>query len=118
MRRPDLDVVVQGEQAIMQRVEDSRRAVARLDREVGPRDVADEQRVAGQHRPRIASTSGVPQHERGVLGAMARCVHGLNLQVAYRKLPAVGERLVRILRAGELVNMDGRPRGPGQAAVS
>ena len=118
MPGPDLDVVVQGEQAIMQRVEDPRRAVARLDREIGPRDVADEQRVAGQHRPGIACASGIAQHERGVLGAVAGRMHRLDLQVAHAKPPAVGERLVRVLGPGELVDVDRRSGGPGQAAVS
>ncbi len=118
MRRPDLDVVVQGEQAFVQRFEDRLRAVARLDRQIGSRDVADEQRVAGQHRPRIASASGIAQHERGVLGAVAGRVHRLDLQVAHAESPAVGERLVRVLGPGELVDVDRRSGGPGQAAVS
>ena len=118
MPGPNLDVVVQGQQAIVQGSEDPRRAVARLDREIGPRDVADEQRVAGQDGPGVASSRGVAQDERGVLGAVAGRVHRLDLQVVDAEPPAVGKRLVRILGPGELVDVDGRSRGPGQPAVS
>ena len=61
---PDLDVVAQAEQAVQRRVQLAR-AVLGLDGEVGPRDVADEQRVAGQERP-------VVDEERAVLGTVAR----------------------------------------------
>ena len=36
-----------------ERVEQALGALARLDREVGPRGVSDEQRVAGEHDPRL-----------------------------------------------------------------
>ena len=89
-----------------------------FDREIGARHVADEQRVAGQDGPGVASPRGVAKHERCVLGAVARRVHGPDLQVVDAKLPAVGKRLVRILGLGELVDVDRRSGGPGQPAVS
>ena len=117
MAGPDLHVIVQGQQAPVQRIEDRLRAVAGLDRQIRARDVADEQRVAGQDRPGIVGASGIVQHERGVLGAVAGRMHRLDLQVAHAKPPAVGERLVRILGPGELVDVDRRPGGPGQPTV-
>ena len=68
---PHLDVVGQREQLLVQRAEDAARALLLVDREVGARDVADEQRVAGQHRPRLVAARGVDQRERRVLGPVA-----------------------------------------------
>ena len=62
----------QRQQLVVQRAEDAARALLLVDREVGPGDVADEQRVAGEHGPRLVAARGVDQHERGVLGAVAR----------------------------------------------
>ena len=105
-------------QPLVQRAEDPGRALARLDREVGAGDVADEQRVAGQDGPGIAAAIGVAEQEGGVLGPVAGRVHRLDLDVAEAKRPAVGERLVRVLGVGELVDVDGRARRPGEPAVS
>ena len=58
------------EQLLSERGEDLARAVLLLDREVGPCDVADEQRVAGEHGPRLGSTGGVDEREGRVLGAV------------------------------------------------
>ena len=65
-------VVGQRQQRVVQRAEDAARALLLVDREVGPGDVADEQRVAGQHRPRLGAARGVDQRERRVLGPVAR----------------------------------------------
>ena len=64
-------VVGQLEQPLVQRAEDAAGALGLLDREVGPRDVADEQRVAGEHRPRLVAARGVDQREGGVLRPVA-----------------------------------------------
>ena len=50
--RVDLDAVSELDEPA-QRVEEALRALARLDREVGPRGVADEERVAGEDDPRL-----------------------------------------------------------------
>ena len=55
----------------MQRAEDAAGALLLLDGEVGAGDVADEQRVAGQHGPRLVAARGVDQREGGVLGPVA-----------------------------------------------
>ena len=115
---PDLDLVGERQQALVQRAVDLRRAVARLDREVGAGDVADEQRVAGEHRPGLAAAPGVAEQERGVLGPVAGGVEGLDLDLAEAKLPAVLERLVRVLGLGERVDVDRRAGRAGQAAVA
>ena len=75
---PDLDLVGQRQQPLVQRAEDVGRALARLDREVGAGDVADEQRVAGQDRDRVAAAAGVAEQERGVLGPVAGRVDRLD----------------------------------------
>ena len=67
MARPHLDVVAERQQLLVQRPEDPARALLLLDRQIGPRDVAHEQRVAGQHRPRLVAARGVDERERGVL---------------------------------------------------
>ena len=94
--RPHLDVVAEPEQLALQRREDPARAVGLLDREVGPRDVVDEQGVAGQDRPRLLAAPGVDQRERGVLGTVARRVQRAHPQRAQLELVAVAERLVLV----------------------
>ena len=68
---PDLALRRQREQLVAQRAEDPARALGLLDREVGARDVVDEQRVAGQDRPRPLAARGVDERERRVLGPVA-----------------------------------------------
>ena len=85
--------------SVAQGVEDPARALGLLDGQVGPRDVADEQRVAGQHRPRLLAAARVDQRERGVLGPVAGRVQGADRQRAERPLVAVGERLVLVVGA-------------------
>ena len=119
MPGPDLDLVGQRHQPLVQRAEDLGRALARLDREVGAGDVADEQRVAGQDRDRIAAAGGVAEQERGVLGPVAGGVDRLDRgPVPELEDPAVGERLVLVLGLGQLVDVDRRPGRPRQAAVA
>ena len=94
------------------------RALLGLDREVGARDVADEQRVAAQHRGRLAAEVAVAQHEGGVLGPVAGGVDGLDLNRAEAQDPAVVEGLVRVLGVGEPIDVDRRPGGTGEATVT
>ena len=97
--RPDLDLVVEHQQALVQGAEHLGRTLARLDREVGPGDVADEQRVAAEQRPGGAAAAGVAQQEGGVLGPVAGRVDRLDPDLAQLQHPAVGEGLVRVLGA-------------------
>ena len=92
-----------------QRSEEILGALARLDREVGPRGVADQQRVAGQQ---VAF-----DEEAAVLGPVAGRVHHANRQRADRDLGAVLERLVRVLGLGERVDRDAHVVLEREAAV-
>ena len=117
--RPDLDLVRERRGGARAR---SGRCPRRPSRasigQVRSRDVADEQRVAGQDRPWIVSPPGVTEQERGVLGAVARRVDGLDRERPELQDPAVGEGLVRVLGIGELVDVDRRPGRAGQPAVT
>ena len=53
-----------------------------------------------------------------MLGPVARRVHRLDLDLAELQPPAVGERLVRVLDVGELVDVDRRPGRPRQPPVA
>ena len=114
---PDLRRVGQRQQR-PQRAEHAARALLALDRQVRPRDVADEQRVAGQDRPRLGAARGVGQHERRVLGPVPGRVQRAHAQGAERELPAVVERLVRVARARLAVDVDDRAGRGREAAVA
>ena len=115
---PDLGFLRQGHETIVQRAEDVDGALARLDRQIGPGDVADEERVAAQHRPGLVAAGGVAQQERGVLGPMAGGMDRLDRRsLAERQRPAVDERLVRVLGRRQLVDVDRRPGCPRQSPV-
>ena len=121
MPGPDLDVVVQGQKRRSCRdPKISAAPCARLDREIGPGDVADEQRVAGQDGPGVASRGGVAQHKRGVLGAVARRVRSPRSSqvVDAESLQPSANGSCGYSAPAELVDVDRRSRGPGQPAVS
>ena len=115
---PHLARVRQRQQRVVQAGEDAARALVALDRQVGPGDVADEQRVAGQHRPRLVAAAAVDERERGVLGPVAGRVQRADDDVAELELPAVVERLVVVLGRGEAVDVDRRAGGERQPAVA
>ncbi len=92
-----------------QAVEQPLGAGHRLDREVGPRRVADEERVAGEHEPRLRAARAVDHGERAVLGPVARRVDRAEHDVAEHDLRSVDERLVRERRAGGLVHPHRQP---------
>ena len=71
MTRPDLGRVGQRQQLVVQRAEDPPRALVLVHGEVGAGDVADEQRVTREDRPRLVAAPPIDQRERGVLGAVA-----------------------------------------------
>ncbi len=115
---PDLDVVGQGQQPVAQRVEDPAGTLRPLDREVGPRDISDEQAVAGQHSPGLVAAAQVGQQEAGVLGAVARRVQRLDQQRTQLELVAMVERLVLERGRDQAVDVDGRTGGGRQPTVS
>ena len=104
----DLDVVRQlGEPP--QRGEQVLGALARVDGEVGPRRVADQQRVAGQQ---VAL-----DEEAAVLGPVAGRVQHLDRERADDQLVAVRERLARVLGLGQRVDRDRHAVLEREAAV-
>ena len=117
MAGPHLARVGQREQSLVQRVEDAVRALARVDGEVGPRDAADEQRVAGEHRPRLGTALGVDEREGGVLGPVAGRVQGADHEPSELELPSVVEWLVVVLGLRGAVQVDGRAGRGGQAPM-
>src|SRR5450432_1267046 len=76
MPRPQLTVIGELEQRVAQRVKDALRTLLLLDGQVRPGDVADEQRVASQHRPRLRTAGSVSEREGGVLRAVTWRVQG------------------------------------------
>jgi hypothetical protein len=117
MAGPDLARVGERQQALVERAEDALRALGLVDGQVRAGDRADEQRVPGEHRPRLRAARGVDQRERRVLGPVAGRVQRAHGHVAERELPAVVERLVLVLGRGEPVDVDRRAGRDGEPAV-
>ena len=115
---PDLGRRRAAPAAVVQRAEDAARALLLVDREVGPRDVADEQRVAGEHRPRLVAARGVDERERRVLGPVPGRVQRAHAQRAELELPAVVEGLVVVVGRGVAVDVDRRAGRGGEPAVA
>ncbi len=99
MSRIHLDAVSELDEP-SQRVEEALRALARLDREVGPRGISDEERVAREDDPRIVAARSIADREAAVLRPVARRVDAAKNDVAERDLRAVGHRVVRVLGVG------------------
>ena len=107
--RPDLGEVAEREQAL-DRLVQAARAFLLVDREVGPGDVADEERVARDHEPGLVAPARVCDEVGGVLRAMPGRRERGHRDVADRDLVAVAERLVREVDAGRRRHVD---RGAG-----
>ena len=95
MSREDLDAVGQLEEPA-ERVEEPFRALHRADREVRPRGVSDEERVAGEHEPWLVRARRVDHGEATVLGTVARGVETAELDRPDGHLVSVVERVVRV----------------------
>ncbi len=93
MTRVDLDAVAQLDEPA-QAVEEPLGALPRRDGEVGAGSVADEERVAGEHQPRLVSSRAVDHRERAVLGPVPRRVKRPDHDVAELDLRPVLEVLV------------------------
>ena len=112
MRRVEHQVVGQRQQPLGQRAVERARHL--LDRvlavgvQVGAAGVADEQRVAGEHEPRLVA-AGVVGDQVGVMGErVARRGDRLELGVAELDDLAVGERVMLELDPGALGQVGGR----------
>src|SRR5439155_22071798 len=105
------------EQLVVQGPIDALGALHLVDREVWPGDVAHEQAVAGQHRPRLAAAGRVDESEGGVLGPVPGGVQRADDHTPEVQLPPVGEGFVRVVRVREGVDVDRGAGCGGQAAV-
>ncbi len=101
-----------------QRVEETLGAVECLDRKVGAGGVADEERVAGQHEPRLVGPRAIDHRERAVLRPMPWRVDRANDDLAELELCAVLQRLVRERRFGSFVHVHRDAFLERQAAVT
>ena len=93
---PDLGVGRQGQQAVVQAVEDRMRALALVHGEVGAGDVADEQRVARQHRPGLLAARGSTRANEVCSGRWPGVCIARTRTLAELQLLAVVERLVLV----------------------
>src|SRR3954468_4295205 len=98
-------------------MEEAFRARTRLDREVGSRSVADEERVAGEHQPRLIAAVAVADGERAMLRPVAGRVNRPDRDRAYVQAGAVFQRLVRELRLRCAVDVDSAAVVDREAAV-
>jgi hypothetical protein len=112
-----LDAVRQLEQA-PQRVEEALGALLRADGEVGPRRVADEERVARQDEPRLVRARAVDHREAGVLRPVAGCVDRAQHDLAQLDLGAVLQRVVVELGRRRGVDRDRHAVLEREAAVA
>ena len=99
-------------------MEDPVSALLLLDRKIGPRDVADEQRVAAQHGPRLDTPRLVDQGKRRVLGPVPGRVHGADRDGAELELPAVVERLMAVVGRRQPVDVDRRAGRRSEPSVT
>ena len=113
----DLDPVAELDEAV-EASEERLGALARLHGEVGPREVADEERVACQDEPRVVGTCAVGDRERAVLRAVSRRVDDGDAHVAHVDGVAVREHVVWVLRVCFLVDRDGNAVLERQPAVA
>jgi hypothetical protein len=98
--------------------EELARALLLLDGQVGPRDVADEERVAGEDEPRLAGAARVLHEVGEVLGAVARRREGPDLDVADPHHVCVPQRLVLVLDVRLRRDVDGRAGRGREAPVA
>ena len=98
-----LDPIRQLEEPL-ERVEEALRALGRADREVGAGRVSHEERVAGEHEPRLVRTRRVDHGEAAVLRPVARRVDAPEDDVPDLDLVAVRHRIVRVRGAGRRVD--------------
>ena len=115
---PDFGLIGQREEALVQRVEHLACTLLLLDRQVGASNIAHEQRVAGQHGPRLGSPLAVDDEERAVLRAVARNMHSAHVNAAQLERPAVVERLVVVVGGSQPVDVDRGAGGRGEPAVA
>ena len=105
MAGEDLDAVAELDEPA-QAVEEALGSLLRLDREIRPSRVADEERVAGEDEPRLVAARAVDHREAAVLRPVARRVDRAEDDLADLDLRPVLERLVRERRLRVPVHAD------------
>ena len=103
----DLDPVPELDEA-PQRVEETLCSLARVNREIGPGGVSDEQRVAGEHEPGLRGPRAVDDREAAVLRPVAGRMDAPEDDLAERDLAAVLQRIVRVLGLRRGMDADGQ----------
>ncbi len=114
---PDLREVPE-RQETLQRLVEPARALLLVDGEIGPGDVADEERVPGDDEPRLVSPAFVRDEVGGVLGPMAGRGKRRDGDVSDLHSVAVRQRLVRELDFRRRRDVDGRARRRRQPALA
>ena len=117
MPRVDLDTVGELEQP-SERMEQALGALLSADREIGSRGVADEERVAGEHEPRLVGARVVDHGDAAMLGPVPRRVDAAERDVPDAELVAVVPELVRVLGTRERMRGDRDRVVEGEPPVS
>ncbi len=117
MAREDLDAVAELHEPL-QGVKEAFGADRGLDREVGSRCIAHEERVAGEHEPWLVEARAVADGERAMLGAVPRGVDRPQRDIAELDLRTFSQRIVLEARAGLAVHADGHAVLECQAPVA
>ena len=103
-----LDAVGQGKHAGVETLVEGRGGA--LPSEIRPAHVAHEQRVPGQHEPRLLTTRQVGHEQADAVGGMSGRVYGLDTHRADGNRLAIGNRRVRIGGLRRRVDMDAGSR--------
>ena len=111
-----LDAVGELEQAV-QRVVEPLGALGGTHREVGPGGVADEERVARQHEPRLTAARGVDHGQAAVLGPVTGGVDHAQRDGADLDRVAVDHRITRVVDLGQWMDADRDAVLEGEPAV-
>ena len=87
-------------------------------RQVGPRCVADEERVTGEHEPRLVAARPVDHRKCAMLGPMPGCAHSSYDDASELDLRSILQRVVREARLRRLVDPDRQSVLEGEPAVA
>ena len=102
----ELDAGVERAQALVQRAVERGGALFARDGEVGAPAVADEERVAREHEPRLVAARAIGDDDAAVLGPVARRVQDVERDVADVDAVAVAQRAVLVDGVRNLVDRD------------
>jgi hypothetical protein len=115
--RPRLGEVVELEQPL-HGAKEATRALLRLDREVRPREIRDEEGISREDEPGIVAAARIGDQIGGVLRTVARRRERADLHVADRDRVAVRDGLVLELDVRVLGDVDRGPRRASEPALA